>query len=121
MEAWIKTELAAGMQRLLCLKLERAPGVKVIRHTLDEWCNAIEADRTWISYRDAARFRKAFSTLARNCHSWPAPADFIEAIPPILQDTVTEPKKKDLAHALAEIDKINRVLDGKAAGAGPDK
>lgn len=131
MEAWIKAEIAAGMQRLLCLKLERAPGVRVIRHTLDEWCKAIEADHIWISYRDAARFRKAFTILARNCHSWPAPADFIEALPPIIQDAVVEPKKKeskenesekkDLAHTHTEIDKIISLLYGKAAGAGSDK
>lgn len=30
---------------------------------------------------DATRFRQAFQTLAKTRRAWPAPADFVEALP----------------------------------------
>lgn len=78
---WLQTELLTGFQKLLCLGLERTPATDLIHGTVMAWHEAITTGRVWDESRDAPRIRKAFVTLATNRRTWPAPADFIEALP----------------------------------------
>ena len=45
------------------------------------WVEAVTNRRAFDEGLDAGRFRKAFVTLAMTRTSWPAPADFLAALP----------------------------------------
>lgn len=76
-------ELRDGLQKLLCLSLEGQPSADVIAGTLLAWAEVLTTGRVFEQDRDAPRFRAAFRTLASRARRWPAPVDFIEALPRI--------------------------------------
>ena len=80
------------MQKLLPLSLERAPAAELIEGSALAWCEAIGRGKRWDEGRDAPRFREAFRSLMGRCRSWPAPIDFLEALPRIETPTTTEPR-----------------------------
>jgi len=47
------------------------------------WTEVVTHGRQFDADRDAPRFRAAFRTLAERCRRWPAPADFLAALPRI--------------------------------------
>jgi len=51
--------------------------------TAQAWVEAITDGRSWDRQRDAGRVRTAFLTLARTIRRWPAPVEFLEALPPV--------------------------------------
>lgn len=71
------------------------------------WVEMISDGREFVEHVDAPRFRKAFVTLGKTRTSWPAPADFLTALPERDQLAITKtPIKADperAARAMAEI------------------
>lgn len=101
------------MQKLLCLGLERQPAAETIVGTLAAWREILTHRKVYEEGRDAQRFRDAFVALGGRCKSWPAPADFLEALPKI--DT-SGPKLAHVANEetrLANIARINALLGEK--------
>jgi hypothetical protein len=75
------------------------------------WAEAITAGRAWGQERDAPRIREAFVTLARTRRQWPAPADFLDAMPKNHGELRALPRKPaDPARAAAEIAKAREAL-----------
>lgn len=66
---------------LLCLGLERQPAAEVLPATVNVWISAITLDNQWDAQRDHRRVRAAFVQLAKGRRTWPAPADFLAALP----------------------------------------
>lgn len=79
---WLKTEILTGLQKLLCLGLERTPATDLLQGTAMAWVEVMAQGRAWDRARDTPRIRTAFVTLAANRGSWPAPRDFLAALPP---------------------------------------
>lgn len=79
---WIIREISSGLQKLILLSLDRAPALDVLtRGTLPAWVEAITEGRQFVEQRDAPRFKAAFRTLQGRCTSWPAPREFLDAMP----------------------------------------
>ncbi len=51
--------------------------------TAQAWMEAITYGRAWDERRDAERVQAAFRTLGRTMLRWPAPAEFLDALPRI--------------------------------------
>jgi len=73
--------LRDGLRKLVSLSLESPPSADLIGATLLTWAEAITRGREFVAERDAPRFRAAFCVLAERCRRWPAPADFLAALP----------------------------------------
>ena len=71
------------MQKLLPLSLESTPAAEVMAGTALAWHEVLVHGRAFEQDRDLPRFREAFRTLAARQRRWPAPIDFIEALPRI--------------------------------------
>jgi hypothetical protein len=72
------------LQKLILLSLDRSPALDVLtRGTLPAWVEAITEGRQFVEGRDEPRFKAAFRTLQGRCTSWPAPREFLEAMPPL--------------------------------------
>jgi hypothetical protein len=80
---WLKTELLTGFQKLLCLGLDRTPATDLIEGTVAAWMETITHGRLFEQERDTPRIRAAFRTIAGRCRTWPAPVDFLDALPRI--------------------------------------
>jgi hypothetical protein len=80
---WLLKELKTGIQKLVSLSLESPPSADLIGATLLSWAETITNGRVFEEERDAPRFRAAFRTLQGRCRRWPAPADFLDALPRI--------------------------------------
>lgn len=92
-----------GFQKLLCLSLERQPAVDLLPGTVMAWAEVIRTGRAFDEALDAPRFRKAFVTLASTRRSWPAPADFLDALPP-------RPELKSLPAKAADPEKAKAII-----------
>ena len=80
-ENWLLAELRKGLQQLLTLGLEGQPSHSVIQGTLAMWHVALTRNKAFSSERDIPRIREAFAILAARQRRWPAPVDFLEALP----------------------------------------
>ena len=80
---WLELEILTGLQKLSCLSLDRTPAAEILSGTAQAWAEAVTDGREWDERRDAQRMRTAFVTLARTVRRWPAPADFLDAMPPV--------------------------------------
>jgi len=79
---WLNNAILKGFQGLLMLRLQFAPAQDTIPHTLNAWLAVLMAmPHTWDEERDAPRIRRAFLTMAADCDRWPAPKNFIDALP----------------------------------------
>lgn len=75
------------------------------------WHEAITFGRAWDQDRDTQRIREAFVTLARTRRQWPAPADFLEAVPRIRVELKSLPRViPDPERAAAMIAQARRAL-----------
>lgn len=101
---WLLAEILAGMQRMLCLSLDRAPAAEMIEGTARAWLDAVADVRPWDYVRDRPCVREAFLRMQRTRTRWPAPADFLAALPPILTVPTAE------AAADAEMDRLRADL-----------
>lgn len=79
--AWMVEEISEGLAKLVALRLDQQPPEDTITATLAVWVEAICAGRVWSFERDAVRFRRAFLNLECTRTKWPAPRDFLEALP----------------------------------------
>jgi hypothetical protein len=67
---------------MVLLSLDRSPPLDILsRGTLPAWVEAISTGRAFDEQRDVPRFRAAFTTLQVRCTRWPAPREFIDALP----------------------------------------
>lgn len=109
---WIETEIAKGLQGLLCLSLDRQPALELIEGTLAMWCKVITRGRVFDEKTDTQRFRDAFLTLGAR-KTWPVPSDFIEALPsnvtPFVKPSRLESEERRL-RGLKHISEINKKL-----------
>jgi hypothetical protein len=71
------------MQKLLPLSLESTPAAEVLPGTALAWHEVLVHGRQWEPERDRTRMRDAFRTLAGRHRRWPAPIDFLDALPRI--------------------------------------
>lgn len=101
-----------GFQKLLCLGLDRTPASDLIEGTVMAWMEALTDGRHWDEGRDRERIRRAFVTLARTRRQWPAPADFLEALPRIEPLRALPKAAADPARAAACIAEARRLLQG---------
>ncbi|WP_205957717.1 hypothetical protein [Pseudoxanthomonas winnipegensis] len=86
--------------------------------TANAWTDAITDGKAWDEQLDAPRFRRAFVTLSKIVKRWPAPAEFLEALPPREQLALTkQPIKADPERAAKHIAEIERTLR-RIPGAG---
>lgn len=100
-----------GFQKLLCLSLERTPATDLIDGTVMAWQEAVTDGRTWEQGRDAARIAQAFVTMGRTRRTWPAPADFLDALPRVEQAAIAyEVKPASPEQAKAALAKIRAML-----------
>ena len=93
---WITREINSGLQKLIPLSLDHSPPFDVLsRGTLPAWAEAISKGRAFNEQRDTPRFKIAFLTLQVRCKRWPAPCDFIDALPPIEGEPRNRPADSD--------------------------
>jgi hypothetical protein len=103
---WLRDEILAGLQKLYCLGLDRTPAAEILQGTAEAWVEAITTGRVF-----DRQLRKAFVNLAGNRTSWPAPAHFVEAMPPREQLALTkQPIPADPERAAAAIAEVERML-----------
>ncbi|TAN03170.1 MAG: hypothetical protein EPN36_14325 [Rhodanobacteraceae bacterium] len=119
--AWVNRAIAAGLQRLTVLSLEGTPARDVISLTAAVWGQTLGNGKVWVERRDAPRFEVAFETLCRTCRRWPAPADFLAALPACPPDRTEEPRRIESAESKARtqkiIDDLSKHFSVKAPGA----
>jgi hypothetical protein len=113
---WIQDEILDGLSKLLCLGLDRTPASDMIAGTAMMWHAAITDGRVWDEKLDAERFRRAFIVLAQRRRTWPAPADFIEALPARAQLVLTkQPIPANPARAAAALREVEAMLKPRRA------
>src|SRR6185312_7622939 len=88
---WVLEEILTGMQKLLPLSLESTPASEVMQGTALAWHEVLVHGRAFDQARDLPRFREAFRTLAGRQRRWPAPVDFLEALPRIGREAHCRP------------------------------
>ncbi|MEN5115866.1 hypothetical protein ABE488_00815 [Luteimonas sp. TWI662] len=62
----------------------------MIPGTAMAWHEAVTLGKSWDRKLDGPRFRQAFVALAARRKAWPAPADFLEHMPPRKQLALTK-------------------------------
>jgi hypothetical protein len=95
--------LGTGLKKLLCLRLDGCPAAEDIGGTLLGWYEALSS-RWYEETEDAPRFRQGFRELMRTSKRWPAPANFLDALPPLAADYRPSENVKRLPN-----DEVNRV------------
>jgi hypothetical protein len=80
-EPWLVAAVAAGLQRLVLLRLDGAPAADAIEGCALAWADALAARAGWIEARDAPRLNEAFRRLAAHAVRWPAPAMLFDHLP----------------------------------------
>lgn len=80
------------MQKLLPLSLESTPAAEVLPGTALAWHEVMVHGRKFEPARDRPRMRDAFRTLAARSRRWPAPVDFLDALPRIEAPRTDAPK-----------------------------
>lgn len=96
--AWLKREIASGLQALVALSLEGQPSAEILPLTADIWLAAMER-RLRIEEVDAARLKAAFRLFFPVAVRWPAPAQILELLPPRPpQPALPLPKVSDEEH-----------------------
>ena len=108
---WLAIEILTGIQKLLCLGLDRTPATDLIDGTVMAWHEAITVGRTFDQQRDTGRIRSAFVTLASTRETWPTPKHFLDALPRVEQAALAyEVKPATKEQAAAALAKIKEVL-----------
>jgi len=80
--------------------------------TAQTWLEAITDGKAWDEGRDADRIAAGFRTLARIARRWPAPAEFLDVVPPVadLPAIGYESKPVTPEQAAANIAKLKAML-----------
>lgn len=77
------------------------------------WLEAVTEGRMFDQEHDAARFKRAFAILCRDCRSWPQPAALLEAMPRRDQLALTKqpiPADPDSPAMKAKFDQIAKLF-----------
>lgn len=124
---WLRDELLTGLQKLYCLGLERTPAGEILPGTAEAWVEAVTTGRAFDRELDTPRIRRAFVSLSATRTTWPAPAHFVDALPPREQLALTRQSNpadpERAAAAMAEIAELlkkplgDRPVSGKDAAA----
>ena len=111
---WLLDEVLNGLQKIFCLSLDRTPAAEMLPGTAQAWLEAITDGKAWDRGRDADRIAAGFRTLARIARRWPAPAEFLEVVPPAadLPAIGYESKPVTPEQAAANIAKLKAMLGG---------
>ena len=118
MNDWLEVEILAGLQRLACLSLDRTPAAEMLPGTAQAWIEALTDGRAWERERDEQRVRRAFVVLSKTVRRWPAPVEFVEALPrPEQLALAKQPIPADPQRAAAAIAEVTAMLSGKDAAA----
>src|SRR5690349_920826 len=84
MTDWLDKEIVRGIQALFLLNLQFTPSADAIKATGRIWIGTLRSlPHTWVEDRDKPRIQAAFRTIAATCDRWPAPKNFIDALPPL--------------------------------------
>lgn len=79
---WFRDEIAAGIARLLVLRLPSAPWEDEAEYTVQTWIDALwQQPIGWDAELDVQRIRGAFARLAGNADRWPVPRQLLEQLP----------------------------------------
>ncbi|TXF11907.1 hypothetical protein [Pelomicrobium methylotrophicum] len=79
---WLVAEVAAGLQRLLVLRLDGCPPADAVEAVALAWADALMVrGGGWQEALDAPRIREAFRRLAAHAMRWPAPAEIWQHMP----------------------------------------
>lgn len=108
---WLKSSIIKGLQGLLMLRLQGAPAEDTAPSMANAWFAVLSnIPHTWDQDRDKPRIQKAFLTLAANCEQWPAPRQFIDALPQIVHPLKLNPPRSSNIppEARAFLDKFKR-------------
>jgi hypothetical protein len=76
------------------------------------WHEAVTSRRSWDQARDTPRIRQAFVTLAATRRQWPAPADFVDALPPAPQLRALPKAPANPGRAAAALREVEALLRG---------
>lgn len=109
---WLEVEILNGLQRLACLSLERTPAAEMLVGTAAAWAEGAMHGTKWDRHRDTCRVRAAFTTLVRTSRRWPAPVEFLEALPPVPPAQAVEHERKPASPDAARIaaEKVSKLL-----------
>lgn len=84
MTDWFDKEIVRGIQALFILNLQFTPSADAIKATGRIWIGTLRSlPHTWQEDRDRPRIQAAFRNLAANSERWPAPKNFVDALPPL--------------------------------------
>ena len=78
--------------------------------TARTWLQAVCSGRRWERDRDVLRFRAAFTTLTQTRRLWPAPADFLDAMPKAEPHLALPPATLSPERAQQRLDEIDDLL-----------
>ena len=108
---------------MFCLSLDRTPAAEMLPGTAQAWLEAITDGKAWQKGRDADRIAAGFRTLARIARRWPAPAEFLDVLPPVadLPAIGYEAKPVTAEQAAANIAKLKAMLGGVTEPMPPAK
>jgi len=108
---------------MFCLSLDRTPAAEMLPGTAQTWLEAITDGKAWDEGRDADRIAAGFRTLARIARRWPAPAEFLDVVPPVadLPAIGYESKPVTPEQAAANIAKLKAMLGGVTEPMPPAK
>ncbi|OHD24624.1 MAG: hypothetical protein A2Y38_16755 [Spirochaetes bacterium GWB1_59_5] len=110
--AWLRREIAAGLQALVALGLEGQPAAEVLPLTADIWLRAVSRGNVGctIEVIDAPRIREAFAELFPTLTTWPPPKHLLERIPPRPQREALAAPVEDDAGGLERLREIQERL-----------
>lgn len=75
-------EILTGLQKLVCLSLDKQPAGELLQATAGTWYETITHNRVFNQAQDQPRFRDAFARLMGECMQWPSPRQFLDSLPP---------------------------------------
>lgn len=83
-DEWLRNSVLKGLQGIMLLRLDGSPSADTMQGTANAWLAVLaNLPHSWDQERDAPRIQRAFLTLAANSERWPAPKNFIDALPPV--------------------------------------
>lgn len=110
MDDWMRDEILAGFQQLVCLGLERQPARDLMPGTVMAWVAALNRNRVWDQALDTARLREGFLTMMAERVTWPSPKEFVESLPGRPEMVALPPKVSDPEKAKAIIDAFAKEM-----------
>lgn len=114
---WLRNSILRGIQGLMMLRLQFAPAEDTIASLANAWLAVLMSlPHTWDQERDQPRIQRAFLTIAANCERWPAPKNFIDALPALPElNKLTAPATHHTAESRRMVKDLLTRLGSKAA------